>query len=210
MADTGLGEKTGLDRRVDCAKEGCAVEARPSFRALSTGKTLLAFAACAAVLVVLDRLTKLWAEGATAGGIDFIPGFMNFVLVYNKGASYGMLEGATLLLLGISVAICALIVAYVLRYRKHRVYELLGLAGVFAGAVGNAWDRAAAGQVTDFLHFEFFEFPVFNVADCCITIGVVLVLVFLLLDKCSPFAERESAGERAGAAGAGDSAEGGE
>lgn len=156
--------------------------------ALSFAQTCTMFAVLAVVLTVADRLTKAWAIANVADGADFIPGLVNFVLVYNQGASFGTLQGATLLLLVVSAIICVLILVYVMRYRRHRAYEVAGLACVFAGAVGNAYDRLAFGQVTDFLHLEFFSFPVFNVADCCITVGVVLVLAFLLLDANSPFA----------------------
>ncbi len=155
---------------------------------LSLIKVCTIFAIFAVGLAIIDRLTKAWAVANTAVGLDFIPGFMSFFLVYNKGASFGSLQGATVFLIAISCLICVAILIYLLKYKKHRVYEVIGLSAIFAGAIGNAYDRASAGQVTDFLQLDFMHFPVFNVADCCITAGAILFFIFLLFDKNSPFA----------------------
>ena len=71
------------------------------------------------------------------------------------------------------------------------------LAALFAGALGNAYDRLAYGQVTDFLNLEFMSFPIFNVADCGITVGVVLLVIFMVFSKNSPFAAEKPAGAHA-------------
>lgn len=156
-------------------------------------------AACAVVFFVLDRITKNWAIANVGGGtMEFIPGFMSFVLVFNEGASFGSMQGATALLLAISTVLCVLMIVYMVRWKRHTVYESAAIGAVLAGAIGNAFDRALYGEVTDFMNFEFIEFPVFNVADCCITIGIVVMLVFLFFDGSSPFVEAETEAERAG------------
>ena len=156
---------------------------------LPTGKAVAIFAVVAVVLLVLDRATKVWAESALAGGgLDFIPGFLGFTLVHNKGASFGMLQGATVFFVIITVVICAAILVYLVKYKRHTALEAAILGLIFSGALGNAYDRLFNGQVTDFLHFEFFDFPVFNVADCCITIGIICWAIFVIFSKNSPFA----------------------
>ncbi len=173
-----------------CLKDNTGDSPTPSQSVgLSPIKVYTVFAICAVLLAILDRLTKAWAIFNAADGLDFIPGFMSFFLVYNKGASFGSLQGATIFLVAISFIICLAILIYLLRFQKHRVYEIVGLAAIFAGAIGNAYDRVTAGQVTDFLQLEFMHFPVFNIADCCITVGAVLFFIFLLFDKNSPFAQ---------------------
>lgn len=160
---------------------------------LTTGKAAAIFAIVAVALLVLDRATKVWAESALAGGgLDFIPGFIGFTLVHNKGASFGMLQGATVFFVIITVVICAAIIVYLIKYKRHTALEAVILGLIFSGALGNAYDRLFNGQVTDFLHFEFFDFPVFNVADCCITIGIICWAVFIIFSKNSPFASKEA------------------
>lgn len=157
--------------------------------AMTTGRAVTVFAIVAALIVVLDRITKVWAEAAIPPeGLDFIPGFIGFTLVHNKGASFGMLQGAQVLFIVITVAVCAALIVYLIRYKRHTAFESAVLGLVFSGAIGNAYDRLFYGQVTDFLNFEFFDFPVFNVADCAITIGIVLWALFIIFSKNSPFA----------------------
>ena len=168
-------------------------------KALKTGTAAAIFAIVAAVILVLDRVSKLWAIASIPSeGLDFIPGLIGFRLVFNRGASFGMLEGATLVFLAISVVICVAIVVFLAKYKKHVVFEAVALGLLFAGAIGNAYDRLAYGQVTDFLNLEFMSFPVFNVADCAITVGVVLLAVFMVFSKNSPFAATKPADGRSG------------
>lgn len=159
-------------------------------RTLPLQKVITIFAVTAALLVIFDRVTKIWAvSNVPASGASFIPGLLEFELVYNRGASFGIMQGATIGLLIFTLIICVALLVYLLRYKNHCVWEIVVLGAIFAGAIGNAYDRLVYGQVTDFLNFEFFSFPVFNVADCCITIGVVLFVIFILFSKHSPFAE---------------------
>ena len=171
----------------------------------SRTRQLVLFAVVAVVALVLDRITKVWAVASIpASGADFIPGLLGFRLVYNKGASFGMLEGATIFFLAITLVICVAIIVYLVRVKRHGMLEVAVLGALFAGALGNAYDRLAYGQVTDFLNFEFIDFPVFNVADCCITVGVVLWILYVIFSPQSPFAD-----ERKGAKAADGSADDG-
>ena len=165
---------------------------------LKTGKAAAIFAIVAVVVVVFDRLTKVWAEASIPPeGLDFIPGFIGFRLVHNKGASFGMLEGAQVFFIVMSVVICVALLIYLVRYKRHTAFESAVLGLIFSGAIGNACDRLFYGQVTDFLNFEFFSFPVFNVADCAITIGIVCWAIFIVFSKNSPFAGDGKRGENA-------------
>ncbi len=159
------------------------------------------FAIAAAVLLVLDRATKAWAmDSIPSGGLEFLSGAVGWFLVYNRGASFGMLEGATWVFILLSLVLSVLIVVYLVRYRKHPGFEAVILGVVFAGAVGNAIDRLAYGHVVDFIHLEFIDFPVFNVADICITLGMISWVLFMIFHPLSPFSAEveEGRGERAG------------
>ena len=99
----------------------------------------------------------------------------------NTGAAFSLLRQHTWLLTLTStvvvLAMCALIVK---GFFKNRL-GLWSAALVLAGGVGNLIDRAVFGFVTDMFHTTFMEFAVFNVADCCITVGVPLLFLYVLL-----------------------------
>lgn len=174
-------------------------------RYLKRSTAVAIFAVTAVVIIVLDRITKAWALGSIPPeGLPCIPGVIGFRLVFNKGASFGMLEGATALFLIIAIAMLVAIIIYLVRYKRHVWFEVIALGGIAAGALGNALDRVLYGQVTDFLSLQFIDFPVFNVADCGITIGIIVWLVFMVFHPASPTALREKKGDAPAEAGEGN------
>lgn len=141
-----------------------------------------------AVVLTLDLVIKgimfkkLPNEGDSMDGIN---GFFNFVHVENNGAGYGILSGQRFLLIFISVAVLTLfIVYYVLdaKRNKNRTSFVLSISlGLIAGGcIGNLVDRIFIGSVRDFIHLQFMSFPVFNIADICLTIGVILAVVYFI------------------------------
>jgi signal peptidase II len=166
---------------------------------------LTVFGVVACMIVVCDRITKALAESALAGGAvqDVIPGILDFRLVYNTGAAWGMFAGAPrALFVGVAVAAVAMAVLYLIFGGRHSALKVLGLGLIVGGAIGNAIDRALSGRVVDFIHTLFIDFPLFNIADSAITIGVILFMFALI------FGEREGAGRQEGSVaddgGAGD------
>lgn len=120
-------------------------------------------------IFLLDRATKHWAMTRLepVGSIPVLP-FFHLTYVENTGAAWGMLQGRNVALIGISLSLLAGLL-YLRRQWKERPWELYGSTLVIAGAVGNLYDRIAYGYVVDFL--DFLVWPVFNVADSCITVG---------------------------------------
>jgi signal peptidase II len=151
-------------------------------RRLGRSATLAIFAIGILVVAALDKLTKSLAVEALADGSvrPFIPGLLDFRLVYNTGAAWGIFEGARMLFLIIAIAALAAILAYLLLAKRCALLEVIGLSLVAGGAIGNAIDRAQMGQVVDFIHTLFIDFPLFNLADSAITLGVILFIFFLL------------------------------
>jgi signal peptidase II len=139
------------------------------------------------VVIVLDQLSKLWAVRALQPvGLPHavIPGFLNWTLIFNRGAAFSFLIDAggwqrwffVLLALIISVVL-AVWLARTPR-RDWRTAMPLGL--IVGGALGNLIDRLHAAQVTDFIqvYFRQWSYPVFNVADCGISVGAVMLVAF--------------------------------
>jgi len=146
-----------------------------------------------AAVVVLDRITKLYIQSAFSplDMVEVIPGFFNIVHTENPGAAFGMLaqapeEWRKFALVGLSVVVMGIIGMMLFRPRTaETVRTQTGLALVLGGAMGNLWDRAVRGTVTDFLQFFFgsYEYPSFNVADSAICIGAGLLILDLLLSR---------------------------
>ena len=131
-------------------------------------------AAAVAVLLALDRATKLWAVSwlRPKGTVDVIP-FFDLTYVENTGAAFGMGRGASRLLGLVSVALIGVLIHLRRKWPQDDVWLQWGSLLVVTGAVGNLYDRFGQGYVVDFLHIHYW--PVFNVADSCITIGAVML-----------------------------------
>lgn len=146
-----------------------------------------------ATVLVLDRITKLYIQANfdSFDSVTVIPGVFNIIHSENPGAAFGMLANApeqwrTLALVGISGVIMAAVAWVLFRPRSGRAPSewdghatRTGLALVLGGALGNLWDRAVIGTVTDFLQVFIgsYEWPAFNIADSAICIGAGLMLL---------------------------------
>lgn len=112
----------------------------------------------------------------------------NFFLITshrNRGAAFGILENQRWFFIVITIIVVVGIIWYLKKVMKTNNKLLpLALSLVLGGAVGNFIDRVLAGEVVDFLQFNFgsYQFPIFNVADSCIVIGVALIILDSLLD----------------------------
>ena len=142
--------------------------------------------AVGAVVILLDQLTKAWAQAALADGpIVIIEGFFQFRLTYNTGAAFSMFSGGGPILAIIAVGVVGIIM-FVLGDASRRG-EAIALGMVLGGSIGNLIDRVVRGDafldgaVVDFIDFSFFA--TFNVADMGITLGVGLLLLVTFLPK---------------------------
>lgn len=154
-------------------------------------------AAVLAVFLITDQATKYLVRSLVVDGawsMPLIPGFMRFEFVANYGASFGMGEGFGVVFAVLAIVVVVGISWYIRSVRFVSRLEVVGLAMVAGGAIGNMLDRIDLGYVTDFFCTEFINFPVFNVADIGITCGVVIALVgFLFL---SPANKIDASAER--------------
>ena len=144
----------------------------------------IAWLAFAAIVVILDQLSKQLALAHLAGQppVAVLP-FFHLVLVFNEGAAFGFLDDAggwqRYFLSGLSVSVSAALVYWLWRSRHRGVLLPLALALVLGGALGNLVDRVAHQHVIDFilLHYGGQHFPAFNLADGAITLGALGLIV---------------------------------
>jgi signal peptidase II len=146
---------------------------------------LFLFGAVTIPIIILDQATKLFVQAHMAlyESIALIPNYLDITYTLNPGAAFSMLADAppwvrkAFLL---SMACAAIIVLAVLIVRSERIsITSVAFAMVLGGAAGNLIDRAIRGRVIDFMRAHYYDlnYPVFNVADSAISIGVVLIIL---------------------------------
>lgn len=130
----------------------------------------------------LDQLTKfLVVENISLyGHVEFIPDVLSFTYVQNTGAAFSSFRGMQWLFLVVFIVFTAGVVwEFSKKKMPFTTFERWCIAAIYAGGLGNMIDRLRLGYVVDMVKTEFMNFPVFNVADCFITCGCVLLLVHL-------------------------------
>jgi signal peptidase II len=144
---------------------------------VSPGRTALAAAGAAVVVIALDQVTKaLVRSGLELGERHDLLAGVGIVNVRNSGIAFGFLAGGgAVLVVGTAIALLALVFFFVTHTGRPLVWLPTGL--MLGGAIGNLADRAREGSVTDFVKFP--HFPAFNVADMAITVGVVALIYVL-------------------------------
>ena len=146
--------------------------------------SLLFYSLFAALIVAADQFTKYLTVTNIAlyEDVPFIPGLLQLTYVQNTGAAFSSFEGQQWLFALIFVIFTGLIVY---EYRKNTMgfttLERWCIAAIYGGGLGNMIDRIRMGYVVDMIETTFMEFPVFNVADCFITCGCILIIVHLIL-----------------------------
>mgnify|MGYP001851455216 FL=1 len=141
-----------------------------------------------ALLLTLDLVSKHLIDkslGTVGASKEIIHGFISFIYVHNSGAAWGIFSGRPIFLIIISIIVIALFIAfYVLRLRKFKdkisLWLSVSLGFIAGGCFGNLIDRTAFGYVRDFINFDFMNFPVFNVADICLTVGIILLFIYFI------------------------------
>jgi signal peptidase II len=137
----------------------------------------------AAALVVLDQWTKLAIRGSLALGqqVTLLPGVVGLTYVQNTGMAFSTLSGKTVFLTVVSLAASIAVAVMLLRNKPFsHPFGKWTLALILAGAVGNLIDRFFLHYVTDMIQVLFVDFAVFNVADCCVVTGGILLAVYVL------------------------------
>lgn len=146
--------------------------------------------------IILDQGTKYLVVRELATINDTVPlweGVFHLTYVINTGAAFSVFRGQVEILRWISLIVSLLLIIFVGYIPRLNLLEQLGYGFILAGAVGNGIDRFLFGYVVDFLDFRLINFPVFNLADVAINIGVVLLLIasFTPPSKAKKTANRE-------------------
>lgn len=129
-------------------------------------------------IVMVDRITKLLLINKE---ITIIPNFLNFIYTENRGVAFGIASSNTILIVLMNVIILAIIIKFLRdKFSKTNYIIILSLIMILAGGAGNLIDRIVRGYVIDFIDVNILNFPVFNVADISITLGVIMIMIILV------------------------------
>lgn len=139
-------------------------------------------------VVVLDQFTKFLVRLYMEVGDSFtlIPGVMNITYVENDGAAFGMLDNARWLFMIVSAVAIVAIVVFLRKHGSRHTLLTLSLSFIAGGGIGNMIDRTFVTDVngtyvvTDFFETAFMDFAVFNVADSFITVGAILLGIYII------------------------------
>ena len=158
------------------------------------------FSLLLSLALLADQITKVWARRAlkpTREVITVVEGFFDFRYSENEGSAFGLFRGlpyARYLLVVVGIVARVVVLSFLRRARgdKLRVAGELGLLA--GGAIGNIVDRVAFGRVTDFIlwHVHQHEWPVFNIADAALVVGVIGLLIDMRGEDAQVVADRDA------------------
>lgn len=146
---------------------------------------MIVYYALAAVILVIDQITKY----VVVNNIDLyevkevIPGILSWMYIRNTGAAWSILEGQMWFFYIITFAVVIAVIYIMQKCAKDNWLFSLGLSLILAGALGNFIDRLRLGYVVDMIRLDFMNFPIFNVADMSLSIGVAVIILYVLLDE---------------------------
>ena len=137
------------------------------------------------LLILLDQAVKGYVvkEIPLGGMRRFIPKVVSLTYLKNSGAAFSMLENQQWFFTIITLIAMGAAFIYLYRHIKGSIWLLLGLTLIISGGIGNFIDRLRQGFVVDMFHLDFMNFAIFNVADIYLSIGVGLLLIYLLREE---------------------------
>lgn len=117
--------------------------------------------------------------------IDIIKNFLRISYVKNTGAAFSILDGNTLFVTIIGIVIIIMIIWYLYKNKVNKTIDKIGYSLILGGSIGNLFDRVCYGYVRDFIDIQIgeYNYPIFNLADSFIVIGVILLFISAWRDK---------------------------
>lgn len=133
------------------------------------------------ILLCIDQIAKLLVINllTKTDSIAIIKNFFYLTYINNDGAAFSILVGKRIFLILVAIIIIIMLIHYIKKNNIQNKLEIVSLALIIGGSLGNLMDRVVRGYVIDFLDFKIFNynFPIFNLADTFIVIGVILLLL---------------------------------
>ena len=140
------------------------------------------YALLLAACIAGDQLLKYWVVRHLEIGQSaaFLPGLVRLTRLHNTGAAWGSFSGSTALLTAVTAVLLVAVAWLVLKKVIRHPLGLCAAMLVLGGGIGNMIDRIYRGYVVDMFDLEFMDYPIFNLADCFVVVGVILGAVYYL------------------------------
>lgn len=137
------------------------------------------------VLIGIDQWIKYWtvANISLHETMEFIPSVLSLTYIRNTGAAWSILEGRMGFFFVVTMIAVVVVTYLLIKHRTEHWLFTVGLSFVLAGALGNFIDRMRLGYVVDMFQTEFMNFPIFNVADVSLFIGVAFIFIYTLFEE---------------------------
>lgn len=134
------------------------------------------------ILVILDQITKLLTIKylKPVSNVEFIKNILSFTYVENRGAAFGILQNSRWIFIAFTIIAVLAILFYKFHFKPSGKLLNSSLCLILSGAIGNLIDRIFRGYVVDMIEVTFIDYPVFNVADCFVVTGTVLLVIYIL------------------------------
>lgn len=133
------------------------------------------------IFLIVDQITKILVVNSLVPGknIEIIKNIFSIIYTNNTGAAFSILLGKRIFLIVVAVLIIGVLLYYIKRNKIEKKIDIIALSFVIGGSLGNLIDRIVRGYVIDFISIKLgnYNFPIFNVADILIVIGVFLLLL---------------------------------
>lgn len=133
------------------------------------------------ICLIIDQITKILVIKILplSGSIEIIKNFFYIIPTNNTGAAFSILIGQRIFLILITIAILAFLIQYIKKNKIERKIDIISFSFIIGGSLGNLIDRIIRGSVIDFISLKLgnYNFPIFNIADTLIVVGVILLLL---------------------------------
>ena len=133
------------------------------------------------IFLIVDQITKILVVNSLVPGenIEIIKNIFSIIYTNNTGAAFSILLGKRIFLIVVAVLITGVLLYYIKRNKIEKKIDIIALSFVIGGSLGNLIDRIVRGYVIDFISIKIgnYNFPIFNVADALIVVGVILLLL---------------------------------
>lgn len=135
-------------------------------------------------LLILDQVVKFETRLNLNLGqeVKLIPKLLSITYLQNTGAAWSFMQGNSVFFLLVAFGAILIFIYLLYKYQSNKLISL-GIALMLTGTMGNLIDRIKFGFVTDMFKFDFINFPIFNIADMCLTFGVMILLFQLLTEE---------------------------
>lgn len=149
----------------------------------------------AAILVGIDQLVKYFTVQNISlhETVEAVPNVLSFTYHQNTGAAWSILEGQMWFFYIVTLLVVGVLLYYLHTQGRQSKLFSIALSFLLAGAIGNLIDRLFHQFVVDMFKLEFIQFPIFNVADSALTIGVILMIAYLILDEIKLHKQKKAA-----------------